>query len=175
MKEIKLTQGFVAQVDDEDFEYLNQFKWYAAANPLKKSIRWYAIRHEENNNRLIISMHREIMNTAKGFEVDHIDHNGLNNQRINLRNCNKEQNGRNRASVGQSKYLGVNFYYSSSGKKYIRAALRLNKKYTYLGTFINESEAAFAYDIAAMQNHKEFANTNFKYAEWFKRFLYNRN
>lgn len=93
MKEIKLTQGKVVLVDDEDYEYLNQFKWYA----LKNHRTYYAQRVIQNNYiKRTLKMHRVIMDTPCGLEVDHIDGDGLNNQKCNLRNCTFAENRKNR-------------------------------------------------------------------------------
>jgi UDP-N-acetylglucosamine pyrophosphorylase len=88
MKEIQLIPEGVSLVDDEDFEYLNQFKWYNHYNIAYRTIR-------ENNMSKLIGMHREIMKTPKGLEVDHWDHNTLNNQKSNLRNCTHKENCQN--------------------------------------------------------------------------------
>lgn len=89
MKEIILTKGYVAQVDDEDYELLNRYKWYAKVN----STIYYAARGCGNpNNKL---MHRMIMNPPNDMVVDHLDGNGLNNQRYNLKVCTQSQNCRN--------------------------------------------------------------------------------
>jgi hypothetical protein len=151
MKEIKLTQGKVALVDDEDFEYLNQWKWHAHKDRLNY---WYAIRTVSGKR---IPMHRQIMNTPKDRQVDHIDHNGLNNQRSNLRNCTRSQNQMNRKAFGKSKYIGVNF---KSNK--IVAQIHVHGKKYHLGYFNTEEAAAIARDIASKKYYGEFANLNFK-------------
>jgi hypothetical protein len=154
MKEIKLTRGLVTQVDDEDYEYLNQFKWYAE---YKKGGKYtYAIRN--SSDRTTEAMHRIIMGTPAGLLVDHIDHNGLNNQKSNLRNCTHDQNGINRTGWGRSKYLGV----ALSKRGYIIAQITYNHNHNYLGCFKTEEEAARAYDIKAKEFFGEFANLNFK-------------
>lgn len=83
MKLIPLTQGLFAKVDDEDYEYLNQFKWMAT----KVRTTFYAIRNVQINGKWKhLSMHREIMQTPDDMETDHKDWDGCNNQRHNMRN-----------------------------------------------------------------------------------------
>jgi len=94
MKEIKLTQGKSAQVDNEDFEYLDQFKWQAHWD----GYNWYAVRTVYNPKRLII-MHRVIMKTPDNLEVDHVNHNGLDCQKNNMRNCTHGENMMNSKKI----------------------------------------------------------------------------
>jgi len=159
MKEIKLTQGKVALVDDEDFEKLNQFKWYTR----KCGNVFYAARMSETNlgYRIILPMHRVVMNTPKDMKTDHIDHNGLNNQKSNLRICTNIQNVYNKRPQinSSSKYRGVSFIKSSSKKKW-RAAIKHNGKDYHLGCFEYEIDAAKAYNIAANKFWGEFAYMN---------------
>lgn len=92
MKIIKLTQNKLCLVDDEDFDILNHFKWYAD-NHRRKA--FYAAR--KGNNQISIYMHRAILNIIdKKIIVDHIDGNGLNNCKSNLRICTIAENARNR-------------------------------------------------------------------------------
>ena len=93
MKEIKLTQGKVALIDDEDFEWLSKSRWQIA----KRNNQFYAISSRwDNKNRKIykVLMHREIMKDSLNDrqEIDHINYNGLDNRKINLRACTKSQN-----------------------------------------------------------------------------------
>lgn len=157
MREIQLTQGQVALVDDEDYERVNKYKWYTYRNT---SGILYAARSLEIG---MLRMHSFILNTVK--EVDHKDLSGLNNQKENLRFCSKSQNQANtlKRSVNKrtSIYKGV-----SLNKKTGSWCARLGINYgtIQLGTFKEEIEAALAYDIAALKYFGEFANPNFKAA-----------
>jgi len=105
-------------------------------------------------------MHRYLTNCPKGLVVDHIDGNGLNNTKANLRICTQKQNACNTPGhVGKSsKYKGVKKMKNSNK---FRAAITNNRKYFHLGVFEDETEAARAYDEAARKYHKEFAYLNF--------------
>lgn len=157
MKEVKLTQGKVALVDDEDYEYVNQWKWCAH----KQRNTFYAVRNSPRPNSKLIKMQNVIMNTENGMVADHIDRNGLNNQKYNLRVCNNADNLKNRAPSKNctSIYKGV----SKNGKrKKWKASITSNGVAIYLGVFATEVDAAHAYDEAAKKLHKEFAYLNFK-------------
>ena len=156
MKEIKLTQGKVALVDDEDFQYLNQFKWYAH----KKHINYYA--YSYINNKKIL-MHRLILKTPNNLIVDHIDHNGLNNQKSNLRNCTYLENAKNKVSTGDCKYLGVTKLtrkYKNKIYNYYQVYIQIDYMPYYAGCFNNYIDATKRYNRLAKRFHKEFANLN---------------
>jgi len=158
---IPLTYGQFAKIDPEDYIWLVQFKWYCQKN----SRNCYAARSirsvKRKNKRTMIFMHRLIMNTPKNRFCDHINHNGLDNRRANLRNCTHKQNCANsRPHLDSiSKYKGVSW--SRQLKKW-SAYIKINDKSRNLGYFESEVEAARAYDRAAKEFHGRFANLNFE-------------
>lgn len=158
MKLIKLTQNKFTQVDDEDYDYLIQYKWCAA----KDKNTYYAIRtiyDKETKTTKKVKMHRDILRlTDRKIIIDHKDKDGLNNQKINLRPCTNTQNISNRSvskSKKSSKFLGV----GKSRGKWI-AQIRHNKTLYNLGIFKNEIEAALAYNKKAIELHGEYASLN---------------
>lgn len=156
MKTIQLTQGKVALVDDEDYEFLNKFKWCATVN---KAGNWYAVRYSNGISKPI-KMHRFIMDAEGRWNlVDHKDRDSLNNQKNNLRFCTHSQNMRNRASQknSSSKYLGVGWHIVR--RRWV-ASIRINGKKTILGRFKDEKDAAVEYNKVALKYHGEFANLN---------------
>lgn len=157
MKEIALTQGMAALVDDEDYEYLSQFKWQV----MVRSYTSYAVRCLWKEGKQYASyMHRELMNNPKGLQIDHIDGNGLNNQKSNLRLCTTSQNQMNSKprKNTQSGFKGVRW--NRSNKKW-ESSLRINGENKYLGLYSQKEKAAIAYDNAAKQFFKEFSRTNY--------------
>lgn len=157
-KTAKIKGNFVI-VDDEDYEYLNQFSWHCK---IHKKVK-YAERSVRIGKKMVhYKMHREIMGITNRKElVDHEDHDGLNCQKHNLRKATKSNNNSNRRSIGVSKYLGVSPCKRSKVKKW-KAQIFGNSKNINLGRFEIEEDAARAYDEAAKKYHGEFANLNFK-------------
>ena len=164
MKEIRLQNNEVTKVDDEDYAFLNQWRWTCIYNRGYK----YAVRDiiEPDSRHKRIFMHRVIMNTPPDLQVDHIDNDGLNNQKTNLRNCTKRQNLSNRLPHGISKYIGVSVYTETrKGRKpRQRIIMQIEKKENgrYKKSFKTEELAALAYDIKAKEWFGEYANLNFK-------------
>ena len=156
-KEIPLTKGYVAIVDDEDYERVAEFKWHAVVTETG------LVRPRRNSTKECqqTELHRFILEPKDGEFVDHINGDTLDNRRANLRVCNKSQNAANTPKTGKkthSKYKGVS--YLNHAKKWL-AYIRVNYKQKHLGYFTKQEEAAKAYDIAAEENFGEFARLNF--------------
>lgn len=152
MKHIELTQGQRAIVDDEDFEKINQHKWYAA----KRGYTFYAQRMV---NKKAVHMHRIIMSPSEEQEVDHINGSGLDNRKENLRSVARTQNqwNRGRQRNNRSGYKGVGW---NIGHNKWTARIKVNSKTLFLGSFIDKKEAALAYNKAAIIHHGVFARLN---------------
>lgn len=159
MKEIKLTRGYVAMVDDKDYELLNSYKWQCQKTTNSDLV--YASRSVKINGlKKKVLMHRQIMGvTDEKILVDHKDNNPLNNQSENLRLCSKKENQKNVRvhKDNVSGFIGVSW--RPSRNKY-RARIFDNGKEVSLGHFENAFDAAVAYNAAAVRVHGEFANLN---------------
>ena len=156
MKKIELTQSKFALVDDEDFEWLNQWKWCLRG--------WrgafYAGRNDYQGKKShILGMHRQIMHPLVSEEVDHINNNGLDNQKANLRLCTHSQNLKNQRMGKNNKcgYKGVHWH--KKNKKW-RAVIYSDGKRIDCGCYSSITEAAQAYNLAALKYHGEFARLN---------------
>ena len=161
MKEIPLTQGLFAQVDDKNYDWLMCYKWCAH----KEGRVIYALGNiwdKELKKCKQIRMHRLIMNTPKNLEVDHIDHNGLNNQEHNMRNCSRRENGANSRCMSDNLigYKGVSKTLKGKNKGCIKAFININGKQQHLGYFKNPIDAARAYNKAAKKEFGEYAYLN---------------
>jgi hypothetical protein len=145
MKVVKLSQGFVAVVDDEDYPLVSKLNWYYNQGYAK--------------NKPGLSMHRLITGAKQGQIVDHRDGDGLNNTRSNLRLCTQAENARNRKmqSNNSSGYKGV--YWDRSKKKWT-AQISYDRRYHNLGSFDSVEEAAVAYNTVALDVYGEFARIN---------------
>jgi hypothetical protein len=153
-REIELTQGKVALVDDADYECLNRLKWYAVCN----HGHYYAYREMSKDKFML--MHRLILNAPAGLFVDHRDGDGLNNQRDNLRLATNSQNlfNRGKTKLNTSGYKGVSW---NDRKKRWMVRVEANGQSHFVGYFDDPEEAASAYDVAARELHGEFAFLNF--------------
>lgn len=161
-REIELTQGQVAIVDDEDFDRLSAFNWFAQW--AKGTETFYANRRIFLGGGKILSMHRVVTSAPSGMFIDHINKNTLDNRKANLRVCTNSENQRNRGKPKNNKsgFKGVSF--SKDTFKW-RADIMLNKKQICLGYFSDLHEAARAYDSAALEIHGAFARLNFPTSE----------
>ncbi len=149
-----------ALVEKADALLVSTYKWVAC----KITNTLYVLRKEKIGSRWkTIYMHRAILGLKKGEIADHINGNGLDNRRSNLRKCTKMGNNKNvKARWGKSKYKGVCWHKKT--QKW-QAGIKANYKYYYLGSYKSEIEAAKAHDRGATKHHKEFANLNFKNIE----------
>ena len=160
MKTIYLTRGDKAIIDDEDFERISQYNWHTE----KYGNVCYAIRHKTISPKksVWVAMHREILNISDSqMQVDHINHNGLDNRKVNLRLCTKTENTRYQQKSNRhtsSKFKGVCMV---RGTKKWRVQIKVKGKTIWLGWFVSEIDAAKAYDEAAKKHFGEFACCNF--------------
>jgi hypothetical protein len=161
MKKIKLTQGKWALVDDEDYEYLNQFCWCYLKQD--KDRYGYAIRSGYDpitRARPRIAMHRVVVKAKKGDIVDHINFNGLDNRRSNLRIVDRFQsawNKRAKSKKTSGPQKGVSIVRDRHGvPSYWIARITRYGKRKYLGTFPTERKAAAAYINASIKYHGKY-------------------
>ena len=150
MKTIQLSQGRFALVDDEDYEWLSQWKWYAHYDPDTKS--YYAVRNSRTGNgkQTTISMHRLIMGATKGQQVDHGSHETLDNQRSNLRLTTQQGNSQNRR-LPRNNTSGVCGVKWAKRLKKWQAQITVDGKRKHLGCFITLGAATFARKAANCQ------------------------
>lgn len=155
MREILATNGRVVAVDDDDYDRVAGYKWYAFLTG--KS--WYV---NTRIDRKTVYIHRLITGAPAGMDVDHLDGDGLNNQRNNLRVCTHQQNQQNMRKPNiptHSIYKGVTKM-ARGGKKIWMAQVKHNKKHIHCGYFETQEEAARAYNAKALELFGEFANLN---------------
>lgn len=155
---IPLTQNQNAIVDAADYEWLNQWNWQAAWREACKS--FYAHRTQHTHGEFI-GMHSLIMNCKN---VDHKNHDTLDNRRGNLRRCTTSQNHYNRAKAPSNKSGFKGVCWSKEMHKWV-VQIKVAKKNTVVGYFTSVEDAARAYDEAAKKLHGEFAYLNFPQAE----------
>jgi hypothetical protein len=151
MREISLSRGLIAQIDDTDSELVNRYAWFAED---------YRGKFRARATGTKIYMHRLIMgDPPDGHEIDHINGDALDNRRSNLRFCTRSQNAQNRGKrkgTTQSLYKGI-----TRNKKGWQARITVDGKRISLGLFKNELEAALAYDTKAKELFGEYAKCNF--------------
>jgi|ERR1022692_1609203 hypothetical protein len=158
--------GRVALVDDEDYDLVMRYRWHArevTRGPTRRTSGPYAsVTINQGNGKFItIPMHALITGWP---QTDHKDHDGLNNQRFNLRPASRSQNGANRRPLvtkTSSRFKGVCWDQQQRGSKPWRAYITVQQHRHWLGRFHDEEEAARAYDAAARHYFGEYACLNF--------------
>ena len=152
MKKVQLTQNKFTIVDDGDYEYLNKYNWYVA----KSKYSYYAAFDRRNKKiNKTIYLHRIIMNCPDGKFIDHINGNGLDNRKENLRICNKSQNSGNSKlrTDNTSGIKGVSW--DKRNKKWV-VRIKMDGKHKFLGYFSNKYYAKNVYEKVAKGYFGEF-------------------
>jgi hypothetical protein len=157
-REIEVSSGLVALVDDEDYDKLVGRRWYKHTNNGRCNYAQADISWRPHKR---VWMHRLVMDAPQGLEVDHINGNGLDNRRDNLRLCTRSQNACNKAKSHNrgltSRHKGV-----STGRwgKNWQANITIQSRKIYLGTYDTEMDAVLAYNRAALELHGPFSRAN---------------
>ncbi len=167
MREIRLTQGKVAIVDDEDYEALSRHKWFAQQGRRT----WYAKRDARGEGQGVVYMHRVVSGAATGVDVDHVSGDGLDNRKQNLRQASRRENCRNQRKRvnASSPFKGVAWH--AKAKKWAASINDRvgvsggNASSRHLGLHNDPESAARAYDAAAVIAFGEFAAINFPSTE----------
>lgn len=165
-REIPLTKGYVAIVDDEDYERVSRRSWCARPGGNGNVYAARGIVRRKEGLRYIQLMHREVLGLDPAYStdppvvVDHINGDTLDNRKANLRICTQAQNSRNRRKIkaGRSIYKGV-MPRPEHGS--FKARIRIDGKLINLGSYATEKDAALAYDVAAREHFGEYARLNF--------------
>ncbi|MCC8195587.1 MAG: HNH endonuclease [Ruminococcus sp.] len=159
MKTIPLTRGKSAVVDDEDYTELIKFRWFCVPSRSHKDT-WYAVRRGQHGKGepSTVWMHREIMHSLPGEIVDHINSNGLDNRKENLRHVTTLQNSFNQRKMDRpcsSRFKGV-----SSRRGRWRARIKYHECYIELGMFDDEMTAAAVYNFASRLFFGQYRHEN---------------
>ncbi len=150
MKVVPLSKGKSAIVDDDDFEWISEFRWHVND--------WgYAVRNKRvtKGKFTTVGMAREIMEPPAGMEVDHIDRNKLNNSKSNLRIVDKQKNVWNRGANGNN-LTGIKGVGWHKGHKKFHARIRTSERLIHLGYFTDILEAQRVYHDKAIELRGEF-------------------
>lgn len=156
MKNIPLTQGMFSKVDDADYKSLSKYKWHYS----KDKSHGYAVRGQGQKT---IYMHRELMLPGLGMVVDHVNNDGLDNTRSNLRVCTSSQNNANRVPTAKSGFKGV-YEWINKGITYWRVDMfqkvKGKNKRVYCKYHKNPIDAAIDYNRKAVELYGSFAKLN---------------
>lgn len=149
MKLVPLTKGYLAKIDDSDFELVSRYRWYYNEG--------YAVTYHKGKR---IRMHRLILGTPQGCKTDHLNRDRLDNRRSNLRVCTTQQNNRN-VGLRKDNTSGFKGVFLDRSTGHWKPVVYVNGKPKSCGQFIEKRHAALAYDLWATLLHGEFASTNF--------------
>lgn len=145
-------------IDGEDFDKIKEYTWCLS----KIGNCFYAcsgLYDKKTKKKTTIHMHRIIMDTSKDYIIDHVNGNALDNRKENLRICSNAENLRNRKKQKNTSSIYKGVCFDKRDKKW-RASIRLNNKLMYIGLFDTQTQAAKAYNKAAVENFGEFARLN---------------
>ena len=157
MRRVVLTKGLFALIDDDDVDRVYAHMWSVHTPRKDASSTNYA---KACINGKMVSMHRFILNVTTGQVVDHINGDGLDNRKENLRIVTPNQNQHNRKPNAGRQYKGITFVEKLN--KW-RAGIKIDGKRKHLGCFVTAEEAAKAYDCAARKHRGHFAKLNFEH------------
>lgn len=159
MKEIPLSCGKVALVDDKDYDDVSQHSWTATQSS-RRNRTWYAVRNGRSGEPCRVYLHRYIMGVldqGRTIEVDHIDNDGLNNQRGNLRLCTHQQQACNKAPINDGRYKGV--HQRRDTGRWV-AQIMTHGRHISESQYPTAQQAALAHDHLARKHHGRYAWLN---------------
>lgn len=154
MKEISISKGFKAIIDDEDYFKIVQYNWHYSNGYARRGLSWS---RNSGLKRQYKPMQNEILECPIGLEIDHINHNRLDNRKSNLRIATRSQNIINRKSYNITRNIRKESKYEA-----YYCYLTVNKKTITIGSFKTPHQASLAYDLWAKDIYGEFAITNNK-------------
>jgi hypothetical protein len=155
IKLIPLTQGKFATIDEGDFAYLNQWKWHFSRGYARRSINVERFTGGAHHTKTV-SMHRQLLGDESS-QIDHANHDGLDNRRSNLRPCSRTQNQQNRKVHYNKRFKGVNWHKQIGAWQ---VSIRVDKKLKHIGYYGDEIYAAKVYNKMALKYFGEFARLN---------------
>jgi HNH endonuclease len=156
VKKIKLNKGQFALVDDEDFEIANSSRWHISQyGYAAKSVHWgFDVNHKRI--KTLEFLHRLLLSAPKGYDVDHINLNKLDNRKSNLRICKRSGNVQNRSKL-VTNTTGYKCIYRDKTRDLWKVQIGANGKLHHIGRFVELSDAISARDRAIKELHGEFA------------------